>query len=66
MLIISQTFQHWNPSQTWGYHCIQPWKRFLDESKWDNLMLRAIVPKLMNSLMTEFKINPADQDISLI
>jgi hypothetical protein len=42
---------------------LAPWKGFIEEEKWENLILRVIVPKLMLLMETAFEINPANQQL---
>jgi tuftelin-interacting protein 11 len=61
---ISQALSGWNPLDGSALTILAPWKKVFDRASMDNLIIRAIVPKLVLALR-DLQINPQNQDLSL-
>ena len=61
-LKISQLLQHWEPQDKSALILLKPWLRVFEQSSWENLIIRCILPKLLFALK-DFEINPKKQKI---
>jgi tuftelin-interacting protein 11 len=61
---LASALQKWNPMDSSALDIMKPWKGILSARTWETLMLRTIVPKLLDGMKT-FQINPANQDLTM-
>jgi tuftelin-interacting protein 11 len=61
---LSQALQSWNAVDTSALAMLTPWKAVFDKTSMENLIIRAIVPKLVLALR-DLQINPQQQDLRL-
>ncbi|PWN49414.1 TFP11-domain-containing protein [Violaceomyces palustris] len=45
---------------------LEEWKGVYRSEEWDNLMLETVVPRLGSKLRNEFKVDPSDQDMTIM
>lgn len=62
---LNHYLHHWNGRDPKPLQMLLPWKNVFDESSMQNLILRAIVPKLVTALQ-QMTINPSSQDTSAV
>ncbi|KAK9761265.1 hypothetical protein K7432_013958 [Basidiobolus ranarum] len=55
--------REWHPSEAGAHALLEPWKYVFNESDFRTLLSKAILPKLKQTLRTEFVVNPRQQDL---
>lgn len=58
----SAALKQWHPADGSALAILGPWRRVFEPKEWDQLLARAVVPKLAAAL-AEFVVNPADQSL---
>jgi tuftelin-interacting protein 11 len=61
---LASALQKWSPTDPSALVILKPWKGILTDRSWETLLLRAVVPKLLDG-MKAFQINPANQDLTM-
>ncbi|TPX55306.1 hypothetical protein PhCBS80983_g05426 [Powellomyces hirtus] len=54
----------WVPSDPTALETLMPWREVFKSSDMDSLVIKAILPKLVETLQNDFNINPAAQDLA--
>lgn len=62
---LNHYLHHWNGRDSKPLQLLLPWKQVFDESSMSNLVLRAIIPKLV-VLLQQISINPSAQDTTAV
>jgi tuftelin-interacting protein 11 len=62
---LSTILQQWHPSDNSAFALLSPWLKVFDQSTWENLITRTILPKLIYALK-DFEVNPKNQKVEPI
>ncbi len=62
---MSSSLNKWSPPSASALEMIQPWINIFDAASMSNLVVRSVIPRLVESLRNSFEIDPAAQDLAI-
>ncbi|KAI8825833.1 GC-rich sequence DNA-binding factor-like protein-domain-containing protein [Fimicolochytrium jonesii] len=61
---VSWRDRKWTPADPSAFETLLPWREIFRPSDMESLVMKAILPKLVETLQKDFSVNPANQDLT--
>jgi tuftelin-interacting protein 11 len=62
---LSQALVQWQATDRSALVLLKPWHTVFEDGAWERLLLKSIIPKLLDALRSKFAIDPSSQDLSV-
>lgn len=63
---LSQALSAWQATDRSALLLLKPWHSVFEDGSWERLLLKSIIPKLLDAMRNKFTIDPANQDLSVL
>eukprot|EP01122_Echinamoeba_exundans_P009123 TRINITY_DN3151_c0_g1_i1.p1 TRINITY_DN3151_c0_g1~~TRINITY_DN3151_c0_g1_i1.p1 ORF type:complete len:911 (-),score=216.68 TRINITY_DN3151_c0_g1_i1:1684-4416(-) len=62
---LSQALVQWQATDRSALILLKPWHTVFEDGAWERLLLKSIIPKLLDALRSKFAIDPSNQDLAV-